>query len=711
MVINLNIDKNKKYIVTSALPYVNSVPHLGNSVCIVSADVFNRFLKKEGLKSRFICATDEHGTRTELEAKKRGVSPYEYCESMNKLFLDLFLALNVEFDYFGRTSCKSNHEITQSIFLDLYKKGFVIEKNLSLLYCEHDEMYLADSYVEGTCPHCGYEQAKGDQCDGCSKFLEPVELIHPKCKICGSVPCVKVDKHIFIDLKKLQPKVKKWIMGNKNLRDDIKNLSLGWIKEGLKPRCISRNLKYGVKVPLKGYEDKVFYVWFDAPIGYIGVFADKYPDWKEWWQSEDTYHYEFMGKDNVPFHSIFFPAVLLGSNENGNKWNLPYSIGSNQYLTYEGRKFSKSNKVGLFLDDVSKLNIKPDVIRYYIISARSIYKDTEFSFDSLMDKNNKELVANLGNLVYRTLTFTDKNFSCVPDSKVDSKLIDDVNSCLSKADKYYMELDFKEALRCIMDASSIANQFFQHNSPWELIKTDKDKTAFVLRSCIEVIHLISKSLWPIMPATCESIQKQLGFSKFEFDSKFSSLQKLGSIKLLFKKIEDGALDKFKAKFSGQMSPKEIFDSMDLRVAKVVSVNNHPGADKLYVIELDVGAYKRTVVSGLRDYFKPEDLVSRNVILFSNLKKAKIRGVESEGMILAATLGKDLTLLDCDSKVGSRVIVGSSLTPAKSVDYSDFAKLEILVDSKNNVVFLGKNLKSSDGKLVLAKGIKEGAKVC
>ncbi|MCK5321687.1 MAG: methionine--tRNA ligase [Candidatus Aenigmarchaeota archaeon] len=693
---------------TPSLPYVNSIPHLGNAVCVVSADVFNRFLKKEGCESRFICGTDEHGTRTEIEAKKRKMDPDKYCEQMNQKFKDVFDFIGVEFDHFGRTNNPVNHEITQSIFKDLYDKGYIFDKELTLLYCEKCKMYLADSYVEGTCPHCGAEDAKGDQCDNCSKFLEPVELIHPKCKICGSVPVVKRDMHIFLDLKKLQPKVKKWLLSNKNLKDDVKNFSLGWIKEGLHPRCISRNLKYGVKVPLKGFEDKVFYVWFDAPIGYFGATAEKYKDWKSWWQSAQ--HYEFMGKDNVPFHTIFFPAMLLGSNENDNKWVLPTNIGVNQNLNYEGKKFSKSHKRGIFLDDFMKLDIKADVLRYYIISVRSLHKDTEFSWDAFLGKNNNELVANYGNLVYRTLVFMSKNFGCVPDVAVDKSVVDEVSEKLSAADKFYWDLDFKEALKLIMEASSIANQYFQHSAPWDLVKTDKDKCSVVLRTCSEVILMLSKALWPIIPSASESVFKQLGFDKFDFSAKIKGGQKLGKVKVLFKKFDESMIDKYRDKFSGDLSEEDIFNLMDLRVAKIVDVKVHPDAKKLFIVDLDVGAYKRTIVSGLREHFSVDDLLGKKIILFSNLEPAKIRGVKSEGMLLAACGSGKLGLLGSDDKIGERVYAKSCSTPAKSVSYDNFSKLEILVDKDGNVVFCSHILKTSRGKIKVS-GVGKGAKVC
>jgi len=471
-------------------------------------------------------------------------------------------------------------------------------------------------------------------------------------------------------------------------------------------------LKYGVKVPVKGYEDKVFYVWFDAPIGYIGATAEKYKDWNKWWQSPDTDNYEFMGKDNVPFHTIFFPAMLIGSNEVGNDWVLPKNIGVNQYLNYEGKKFSKSHKRGVFLDDFMKLEIKPDVLRYYITSVRSLSKDTEFSWDALLEKNNKELVANYGNLVYRTLVFTVKNYGTVPKAKADKKILDQVNKKLKLADKYYWDLDFKEALKSIMEASSIANQYFQHNTPWELVKTDKDKGAVVLRTCIEVITELTKYLWPIIPKSSEDVFKQLGFNTVDFSATVKDGQKLGKPKIVFKKLEEATIERYKSQFRGEQSAEDIFASMDLRVAKIIDVKQHPDADKLYVISLDVGAYKRTIVSGLREYFKPEELKGRKIVLFANLEPAKLRGIKSEGMLLAADFdnGKKLSLLTSDDKIGERVFAKSKKTPAKFIPYKDFARLKIVTDKKGEVIFSGDRLQTQKSK-VKAPGIDEGARIC
>jgi len=406
----------KRTIVTAALPYVNNVPHLGNIIPTLSADVYHRYLKLSGHETIYICGTDEHGTRTEIEAQARDISPDEYCRELHQKIYELYNWLNIEFDNFGRTSSPENHKLTQEIFLKLYENGYIFADTIKQLYCTECDRYLPDTYVEGKCPNCGSEDAKGDQCDECLKVLEPGELLNPRCKICGCTPEICETKHLFLDLPKLSGKLESWI-NSTNWTGIIKNLPLGWIKEGLKPRCITRDLKWGVQVPLDGFEDKVFYVWFDAPIGYVASTVEwaqktgSVSEWKIWWKNNDANVVHFIGKDNVPFHEIIWPSMLIGANDG---WNLPSYISSNEYLNYEGGQFSKSRKRGVFTSDIINLKFTPDIWRYYLLIIRPQSKDADFDWHDLMDKVNNELIGNFGNFINRTLSFTSKNFGEIP---------------------------------------------------------------------------------------------------------------------------------------------------------------------------------------------------------------------------------------------------------------------------------------------------------
>ncbi len=552
------ITEFKRTLVTSALPYVNNVPHLGNIICTLRADIYSRFLKLSGKDAIFICGTDESGTRTEIEAEKRKLSPAAYCKTMHDEILKNFKMLDIEFDYFGRTSSDSNVRFTQEIFNDLDKKGWIIEKKITLLYCAHDDRYLPDSYVEGTCPHCGSPDAKGDQCDECSKFIEPAELKDPKCKLCGKKPEVREDTHLFLDLPKIAPQLKIWIGSKKEWKGIIRNLPLAWIKEGLEPRCISRNLKWGIKIPKEGYDGKVFYVWFDAPIGYISFTADwaleNKKDWKAWWQSKDTRIVHFLGKDNVPFHTIIWPVELMSND----RWNLPDYIASNEYLNYEGRQFSKSRNVGIFTSDLARLGFDSAIWRFYLSVTLPEHKDYDFDWQDLMNKINNELVANMGNFFFRTLSFAKKNFGDVPAAKLNA----DDKAVLKRAeklkDKYVKKLEgfeLKEGIKTVLEISNLANQYFQKNEPWVLVKKDKERCGTVINVCLCLSSLLGKLLYPFVPSASRDLWKQIGYgsdvNSGGLEYKLKAGQKIGDIGILFKKIEKEDVDKCKILFSGK----------------------------------------------------------------------------------------------------------------------------------------------------------------
>lgn len=658
----------KRTLVTAALPYVNNVPHLGNIICTLRADIYSRYLKLNGKDTMFICGTDESGTRTEIEAQKRGLTPDKYCKKMHDDILTNFNWLGIEFDNFGRTSSETNKELTQEIFTDLDKKGLILEKELTLLYCKHDDRYLPDSYVEGICPHCGFEGAKGDQCDNCSKFLEPAELKEPKCKLCGRTPEVRKDMHLFLDLPKLSPSLKKWIESKKDWKGVTRNMPLAWIKEGLEPRCISRNLNWGTKIPKVGYEDKVFYVWFDAPVGYIAFTRDHLKkDWKTWWQSEDTRIIHFLGKDNVPFHTIIWPSELMSNS----KWTLPDYVASNEYLNYQGQQFSKSRNVGIFTSDLGKVGIESSVWRFYLSVTLPEHKDYDFSWQDLMDKTNNELVANIGNFLFRTLSFSKKHFGEVPEcalSSDDIKFIDKVEKLKEKYALKMETFELKEALKTVLEISNLSNQYFQKNEPWVLVKTDKVRCGTVLNVCLNLCSSIGRLLYPFVPVSSRALWKQLGYKDDVGKSRGTVLtvgQKLGKPSILFKKIEKDEVGKFEVMFSGKdakgskksekddgdgMVTYEEFSKLKFKVGTVVDVKDHPEADKLYVLSVDLGTEVRQIVAGMKAYYKASEMKGKQVIVVSNLKPAKLRGIESQGMVLAAEKGKDVVLLSVDKMI-------------------------------------------------------------
>ncbi len=647
-----------KYLVTSALPYVNNVPHLGNLIPILSADVFSKFLKINGKKAIYICATDEHGTRTEIEAEKRGMDPDEYCKMMHRRILDIFEWLGVEFDHFGRSSSKENCELTQHIFLKLHENGYVFEKEIEQLYCENCERFLPDTYVVGECPHCGSPNARGDQCDECTQLLDPTELIEPQCILCGSTPTLKKSTHLYLDLPQLEGKVKKWIE-SKEWTGITKNLPLSWIEKGLEPRCITRDLTWGVPVPLEEYRDKVFYVWFDAPIEYIGSTYEYTNEWRDWWLNpEETKLYCFMGKDNIPFHTLIWPSSLLGTEEN---WLLPHKIGSNEYLNYEGGQFSKSQDKGVFGDDIMELDISPDLWRFYLMSIRPFTKDTDFEWEGFQEHVNNNLVGNLGNFLYRSLSFTKKRFGTIPEVESDKKIINEAFELLETYKEEFWNLRFKEAVKILLKISDLGNQYFQNNEPWKLIKEDKEACKKVLRTTSELCVLLGAGMYPVITASARKLWHQLGFKEKIDNETMDDLslniggQDLGEISTLFKKIDEKSLTKYKEKFRGKKGEKMIsfdeFKKVNIKVGEVTSAEKIEGSDKLLKLKVDIGE-DRQLVAGLADYYAPKELIGKKVLVVANLEPATLFGVESQGMILAAVEDDTVSLATVDKDVAN-----------------------------------------------------------
>ncbi|MEI6877257.1 MAG: methionine--tRNA ligase, partial [Spirochaetota bacterium] len=416
----------KRRLITAALPYVNNVPHLGNLIQVLSADVFARFCRARGYETLYICATDEYGTATETKALEEGVSPQELCDRFHAIHRDIYSWFNIAFDKFGRTSTPRHTEITQTIFKDLDAKGLIKAQTIEQLYCGNCQRFLADRYVKGDCPHCGYNGARGDQCESCGKLLDPTELKFPRCSTCGATPEPRKTDHLYIDLPAIRPTLEEWIKKASVegfWANNAVQMTQAWIRDGLKPRAITRDLKWGIPVPKPGYESKVFYVWFDAPIGYISITAvagdEGGFDWKTWWMDPSNVDlFQFIGKDNIPFHTVIFPSSLLGS---GKDWTLLHHMSSTEYLNYESGKFSKSQGIGVFGTDAMESGIAADIWRFYIFWNRPERADYTFTWSDFHERVNGELIGNLGNLVNRTLTFVTRYYEGkIPDGESDA---------------------------------------------------------------------------------------------------------------------------------------------------------------------------------------------------------------------------------------------------------------------------------------------------
>lgn len=514
-----------KILVTSALPYINGVPHLGHMVgCLLPSDIYARYMRMKGNEVLYIAGTDEHGTTSEVGALKEGMDVQAYCDMYHDRHAQTYKDFNLSFDYFGRTSSEQNKEITYHIFEQLDKNGFIEERSIKQVYSVDDKMFLADRYITGTCPHCGYEKARGDQCENCTKVLEPTDLINPRSSVSGSTNLeVRETKHLFLNLPKLEKRLGEWIKTKEPFWPDVAyTIAQKWLKEGLQERCITRDLKWGFPVNKPGYEDKVFYVWFDAPIGYIGItkqWSDQKPgerNWKNWWlDAQDVRHVEFMGKDNVPYHSITFPATLLGTGEN---WTQVDYLKGMSYLTYEGGKFSKSEKRGIFAEDAIK-EFPADYWRYWLMSNAPEGSDASFSFDLFAAVVNKDLNGVLGNFVSRVLKMTSSKIGdTVPAggemTDVEKELVTVLQGRINDYLRYMDEMEFRKAMNELRAVWVEGNNYISAAEPWTVIKTDAERAAAILRTCINLIRIFAVLSAPVMPTVAAAMLERLGL-KFE----------------------------------------------------------------------------------------------------------------------------------------------------------------------------------------------------
>lgn len=665
----------EKILITCALPYVNNVPHIGNIVgSHLPADIFARFCRSAGHKTVFVGGSDEHGTPIEVAAEGRNVSPKELCDKYYEIHKGIYEWFSISYDNFSRTSLPEHHKTTQEFFSKVYENGFITEDTLTLPYCENDKRTLPDRYVEGTCPKCGYESAKGDQCESCSTLINPDELKSPRCIICGSTPVKKEVKHLFLKLDKLSENLEKWIKESSGIwSKQVVNMALGWIKEGLNPRCITRDIKWGVKVPIAGYEDRVFYVWFDAPIGYLSSTREwakkigKAEEWKKYWQS-DAKIFHFIGKDNIPFHTIFWPGMLMANG----CYSLPYRVVGLQYLNYEGGKISKSKNRGIFCENLPSAGLDSDIWRFYLTFLIPETDDTEWKWREFPLRVNNELVANLGNFVHRTLSFIQNNFDGeVPKAslkKEDDAVLEYARTCASEYKGLLWDIRLRDGLRKVLEISDKGNKYFQKNEPWKVIKSDRERAAATLYVCANLCYEIAVLLSPFLPKSAERICSQLGVPLGNFSTlgkRIKSGQKIKSPRPLFLKLDEKTIRKLKDitskvttydGMSGQKCSYEDFKKFDFRTAIIIGAEEIAGSDKLLKLRVDVGGKERQIVAGIANSYNKKELLGKTIVIVSNLKPAKIRGELSDGMMLAAIDGDKVSLLtvDEDIKSGSRV---------------------------------------------------------
>lgn len=558
----------KKYLITSALPYINGIKHLGNLVgSLLPADIYARYLRQRGEEVLCICGTDDHGAPAEIAAQEAGMPVAEYCQQMYETQKAIYTKFNLAFDHFGKTSTPANKQLTQAIFNALDANGYIVEKTIEQYYSVADQRFLADRHITGTCPKCNYALARGDQCDGCGALLDPTELINPRSSLNPQDKLeLRTTKHLFLNLPKLQPKVKAWTDKLDNPSKVVSGIIRKWLEEGLEERCITRDLDWGIPVPKAGYEDKVFYVWFDAPNGYISItvdWAEKIGNkdaWQQWWQQPEQVHYtQFMAKDNVPFHAVMWPAILLGTEQN---WKMVDYIKGFNWLNYAGGKFSTSQKRGVFTDVALEL-FPADYWRYYLMANVPESSDADFSFADFANVINHDLADSLGNFTARVLTLVEKYFdSKVPQhdaASVDPELMQKARDLCSKLDQAHSELKYRDVISNMRFLWALGNEYITQQQPWSVAKKDLTHAGHILSNCLHLLRTFAITAWPIMPATAEQIFKlvatesapgQIAIAQAaDFNCLPVGATVAGKI-TLFSKIEESTVSELEARFKG-----------------------------------------------------------------------------------------------------------------------------------------------------------------
>jgi len=653
-------------LVTCGLPYANGKAHIGHLRTYIPADVYVRYQRLKGEDVIFVCGSDSHGTPIVINAEQQGLTPKQLVDIYHRHFQEIFKALDIEFDFYGRTDSKYHHERTREIVERLLEKGFIYPKEVELAYCPKCDRVLPDRYVEGICPYCG-EIARGDECDqGCGRHLEPGEILKPKCKICGTPAVYRKQKHYYFKLTAFKDFLENYI---ENLRgtENALNYAREWIRKELKDWCITRNLEWGVKFPLD--ENLVVYVWVDAPIGYIS-FTEKAceklgKDWRDIWIRGNAEIIHFIGLDIVYHHCIFWPAMLKGAD-----YALPSAVVASGMVKVEGKKFSKSRGYVVWVEeDYLKSGFSPDYLRYYIVNYTSHQKDLNFSWNVFKEKVNNELIATLGNFIYRVLHFAWRNFGRIR-MEVEGEVIEQIRLAKEKIEKSIDNWEFKEASDAFMELASYGNSFFQMSKPWDLIKEDKEAAERVVASGLAIVRALAILAYPVLPRAMIKVAGIIGvdLEKAKLDDVLEIPNEIEVKKpeIPFEKIEDEKVEKLekvmmerismaeKVEKGGERIDIKEFAKLDLRVGRILKAEKIKGSKKLMRLEVDIGDEVRQIVAGIADVYTEEELVGKSVVVLANIKPAKLMGVESNGMILAADVEGKAVLLTPEKEVEAGV---------------------------------------------------------
>ena len=651
----------KRTLITSALPYANGPVHIGHLAGVyVPADIYARYLRLKGEEVLFIGGSDEHGVPITLRAKKEGVTPKDIVDRYHHIIKKSFEDFGITFDVYSRTTSQIHHQVASDFFRKLYDKGVFVEKTSEQYYDEVAVQFLADRYITGVCPHCGNENAYGDQCEACGTSLSPTELKNPKSTISGSSPVMRETKHWYLPLDQYEPMLRKWILDeHKEWKPNVYGQCKSWLDMGLQPRAVSRDLDWGIPVPVDGAEGKVLYVWFDAPIGYISNTKELLPDeWEKWWKDPETKLVHFIGKDNIVFHCIVFPTMLHAEGS----FILPENVPANEFLNLENDKISTSHNWAVWLNEyLEEMPGKQDVMRYVLTANAPETKDNDFTWKDFQARNNNELVAILGNFVNRALVLTGKYFNnivpaCGELTDYDKTTLQEFANVKTELERLLDTYHFRDAQKEAMNLARIGNKYLADTEPWKVITNDKTRVATILNISLQITANLSIAFEPFLPFSMEKLNKMLNVNPLGWDRLGSAElieagHPLGETHLLFEKIDDEVIEKqiqklLATKKSNEMAewkanpvretiPFDDFTKLDIRVGTVLECNKVPKADKLLQFKIDDGLGGRTIISGIAGYYQPEDLIGKQVCFIANLAQRKIKGVTSEGMILSA----------------------------------------------------------------------------
>ncbi len=650
----------KRTLITSALPYANGPVHIGHLAGVyVPADIYARYLRLKGEEVAFIGGSDEHGVPITLKAKKEGVTPQDVVDKYHNMIKASFEKFGISFDVYSRTSAKIHHETASEIFKTLHDKGAFIEQTSEQFFDVEANQFLADRYITGTCPKCNFEKAYGDQCESCGSTLNATDLIEPKSVLSGNKPILKQTKHWFLPLDQYEPWLREWILeSHKEWKPNVYGQCKSWIDGGLNPRAVTRDLDWGIPVPVAGAEGKVLYVWFDAPIGYISATKEWTKDWTKWWKDPETKLVHFIGKDNIVFHCIIFPTVLKAEGS----YILPDNVPANEFLNLEGDKISTSRNWAVWLHEyLEDFPGKEDVLKYTLTANAPETKDNDFTWKDFQTRNNSELVAIFGNFVNRALVLTDKYYNgIVPEASdltdYDKQTLSEIANLKTEVEKSIDTFHFREALKNAMDIARLGNKYLADMEPWKVIKTDPHRVKTILNTALQIAANLTIVFEPFLPFTTEKLRGFMNLSKLNWNELgrtdlIAANHKINTPELLFDKIEDEAIQHQVDKLLSTKKVNELeqaivspaknnieyddFAKLDIRIGTIIAAEKVAKTKKLLKLTIDTGIDKRTVVSGIAEYFEPEKIIGQQVSILVNLAPKILKGIESQGMILMA----------------------------------------------------------------------------